>query len=298
MTWPDLAVRLADHPTELALGLSLVLSLMLTAGIRFTELLGRLLKRWLERNPGFLRGRGVAAFARVEGALVMLVLALAGVFGGGVLFLHIVETLRESPLLSECDRLFVETVHHTVDKAEVAFFSTITPLAGVFAPIIWGVLVTAWLVRRKERLLVWIWISGLVGNSLIIVGLKQTFQRQRPVFEAPLLVESNFSFPSGHAMTSILLYGLLGYVVSRMLPRYSPVHRHVLAWVVTFLGFLIGTSRLVLGVHFPSDVMAGWSVGATWLSLLVLLSEFLRGRFRAPSSMLAAEPDLDSSSTA
>lgn len=282
MSWLEIADRLAHHPTELALGLSFVLSFTLTAGIRLTEIFGGLLKRWLERHPQVLRGRGVSVFARVEGALVMLVLALAGVFGGGVVFLHIVETLRESPLLSECDKLFVDTVHHTVDKAEIAFFSTITPLAGVFAPIILGVVVTAWLVRRGQRLLTWVWISGLVGNSLIIVGLKQTFQRERPFFETPLLVESNFSFPSGHAMTSILLYGLLGYIISRMLPRYSPIHRHVLVWGVTFMGFLIGTSRLVLGVHFPSDVMAGWSVGASWLSLLVLISEFLRGRFRPP----------------
>ena len=282
MNWIELSKSLAHHPTELALGLSLVLSLTLTVGIRATELVGQFLQSWFERHPDFLGGRGSALFARLESAWVLLVLALAGVFGGGMVFLHIVETLRDSPLLSQCDQLFVDTVHRTVDDKEVAFFSAITPLAGVYAPIVWGTLVMLWLVWKREKLLASFWVGGLLGNAAIIVGLKQIFQRERPVFESPLLVESNFSFPSGHAMTSILLYGLLGYVLSRVLSRYAPVHRHVIVWVVIFLGFLIGTSRLVLGVHYPSDVMAGWSVGACWLSLLVLLSEFFRGRFRAP----------------
>lgn len=83
-------------------------------------------------------------------------------------------------------------------------------------------------------------------------------------------------------MTSILLYGLLAYVLSRQVSRYGPVHRHFIVWVVTFLGMMIGTSRLVLGVHYPSDVVAGWSVAAAWLGCLVLMAEMLRGRFRCP----------------
>lgn len=280
MTWHSLAEALGHHPTELALSLSLVLSLALTLGIHFTERSRHYLKSALERHPGFLRGHGVSFFSRVESALVLLVLGLIGILGGSAGFLHIVEALQDSPGLSQWDTRFVETVHHTASQGEIAFFSAITPLAGIYPPIVLGVLVGGWLGARQQRLLAWIWVSGLVGNSLIAHGLKQFFRRERPVFEAPLLVENNFSFPSGHAMTSILLYGLLAYVLSRQLPAYRAIHRHFIVWSVTFLGGLIGTSRLVLGVHYPSDVLAGWSVGSAWLAFLVLLAEGLRGRFR------------------
>ncbi len=280
VTWLSSAEALGHHPTELALSLSLVLSLVLTLGIRFTESSRRYLKGALERHPQFLRGRGVSIFGRVEDALVLLALGLLGILGGSAVFLQVVEALQDSQALSQWDTRFVDTVHHTVTRGEVAFFSAITPLAGIYPPIVLGVLVGCWLGVRRQRLLAWIWISGLVGNSLLAHGLKQFFRRERPVFEAPLLVENNFSFPSGHAMTSILLYGLLAYVLSRQLPAYSSIHRHFIVWLVTFLGCLIGTSRLVLGVHYPSDVLAGWSVGSAWLALLVLLAEGGRGRFR------------------
>ncbi len=282
MTWLTSAEALGHHPTELAFSLSLFLSLTLTLGLRLAERSRLYIKGVLEKNPSWLWGRGSAAFGRTEDAFPLLLLALVGVLGGGAVFLHIVEALQESQALTQWDQLFVETVHHTAAKSEVAFFSAITPLAGVYPPIVLGVLVAGWLWLRRQRLLAAIWVGGLVGNSLLIQGLKQYFQRERPVFDSPFLVETNFSFPSGHAVTSILLYGLLAYVLSRQIPAYSPVHRHVIVWAVTFAGFLIGTSRLVLGVHYPSDVLAGWSVGSAWLALLVLTAEGLRGRFRWP----------------
>ena len=272
-----IAERLGHHPTELALIISLAVSLLLTLGIVLTERARPHIKGLMEKIP-----LGATAYVRIEGALVLLFFALLGVLGGASIFLHIVEALQEAPALARCDQLFVDTVHRTASHAEVMFFSMITPLAGVYPPLILGVLVACWLVYRREKLLAWIWAAGLIGNSLLIQGLKLYFQRERPVFEAPILVENNFSFPSGHAMTSILLYGLLAYVLSRQVSRYGPVHRHFIVWVVTFLGMMIGTSRLVLGVHYPSDVVAGWSVAIAWLGCLVLLAEMLRGRFRHP----------------
>jgi membrane-associated phospholipid phosphatase len=199
----------------------------------------------------------------------------------------VVEAVLESTWLPQWDAAFLESAHHTVSKGEVAFFSAITPLAGVYPPIILGALVAGLLLRQGHTALCLVWVVGLMGNSILIQGLKTFFQRQRPVFEQPFLVEANYSFPSGHATNSILLYGLLAYVCSRVFFTYRPFHRHLLIWLVTFMGVLIGTSRLVLGVHYPSDVLAGWSVGTAWLALLVLVAEVLRGRFGPPEQLWA-----------
>lgn len=291
MSWLGSAEFLAHHPMELALALSLLVSLSITLAIRTAERARPWLRAGLERRPNLLGERGEAIFERLEEALVLLALALLGVFGGSALFLHLVEALREGSWLPQWDTVFVQTVHGAATEFEVAFFSAITPLAGRYPPLILGGLVAGLLLARKHYKLCSVWVMGLVGNGVLIEGLKRLFQRQRPTFDQPLLVETNFSFPSGHAVTSILLYGLLAYVFSREFFRYRPVHRHLMIWGITFAGVLIGTSRLVLGVHYPSDVLAGWAVGATWLAILVLLAEALRGRFGPIGLLWARVPE-------
>ena len=273
------AEALGRHPTELAVLISLLASLTLTLAIVATERARPWLRAGFERRPKFMGPRSAAVFQRVDEALVMLILALMGIFGGSSLFLHLVEGLRESTWLPEFDNTFVQTVHQTTSPGELAFFRAITPLAGPWPPLLLGLLVGFGLLWRRHRLLCTVWVTGLIGNTLLSAGLKQMFGRDRPVFENPFVTEPYFSFPSGHSMTSVLLYGLLAYIGSRELFRYHPHHRHIMIWALTFFGVLIGTSRLVLGAHFPSDVLAGWSVAAAWLATLVLLAETLRGRF-------------------
>lgn len=279
MSASQIAEALGHHPTELAVLVSLLASLSLTLAISATERARPWLRAGFERRPKFLGPRSVAVFQRMDEALVLLTLALLAIFGGSSLFLHLVEGLRESQWLPVFDNTFVQTVHHNISPGEVAFFSAITPLAGPYPPLILGWIVAVGLLRRGRRTLCAVWVLGILGNSLLSSGLKRLFQRDRPVFDNPFVVEPYFSFPSGHAMTSVLLYGLLAYICSRELFRYHPHHRHVMIWGLTFFGVLIGTSRLVLGVHYPSDVLAGWSVAAAWLATLVLLAETLRGRF-------------------
>lgn len=285
MTWEQSAQTLGQYPTEMALILSAVLSGSLTAAIIATERIRPWLRAGFERRPKFMGERSVAIFQHLDEALVLLALALLGVFGGSSLFLHLVEGLQEATWLPLWDNTFVQAVHRSASQAEVSFFSAITPLAGPYPPLMLGFVVTLMLIQRKHFMLCAVWNAGLIGNSLLISGLKKFFERQRPTFEHPYLVEPYFSFPSGHAMTSIFLYGLFAYVCSREFFRYRPGHRHLMIWLITFLGVLIGTSRLVLGVHFPSDVLAGWSVASAWLALVILVAEILRGRFGSVDRM-------------
>jgi len=125
-------------------------------------------------------------------------------------------------------------------------------------------------------------LSGavLVGGVALEEGLKRMFHRPRP--PRPWLTEaSGFSFPSGHAMIGIIAYGLLAYWLWKLLPR--PYNR--LAAVLAVLFFLaIGLSRVYLGVHYPSDVLAGFAAGVFWLGTWWLavrnLTDWLTGKER------------------
>lgn len=281
MTWQESARTLGHHPTELAFAISLLLSLGMTAVIRAGEFARPRVKAFWERRPYFKGERSDLLYNRLDEAAILLLLSLLAVFGGGSLFLHLVEGVLENSWLPQWDALFVQTVHETVSQVEVAFFSAITPLAGRYPPYILGLVVGLVLWKKGHFRLLALWVGGLVGNGLLIGVLKYLFSRARPVLDNPYLVEDNYSFPSGHAMTSILLYGLLAYVCSREFFKYQAGHRYLMIWMLSFLGVLIGTSRLVLGVHYPSDVAAGWSLAVVWLAVLVLAGEAMRGRFGA-----------------
>ena len=103
-----------------------------------------------------------------------------------------------------------------------------------------------------------------LGSFIVMWSLKLYFSRPRPddpVFKAAM----GFSFPSGHAMSSMTFYGLLIFLV------WKNIENVVLKWILTILLaafiILIGFSRIYLRVHYASDVMAGFSLGLVWLVL-------------------------------
>ena len=105
----------------------------------------------------------------------------------------------------------------------------------------------------------------LSGAWLTNEALKTFFQRTRP--DAPALVLARgYSFPSGHAMISFAFYGLLGYLLWQYSRRHQSLAMGFGACVAWTLTVVIGISRIYLGVHFPSDVIAGFAAGGTWLS--------------------------------
>jgi len=146
-------------------------------------------------------------------------------------------------------------------------------LNGVLAPLRWitdlgstAAVAALAIVSALLGPLIGTWRSGLggamaitlasLGNSAFKIGIA----RERPSLLEPVIVERGFSFPSGHSALGMVAYGVLAVVVSRSsLPRAARV-----AIVVTLglLVALIGLSRIWLGVHYPTDVLAGWAAGA------------------------------------
>lgn len=107
------------------------------------------------------------------------------------------------------------------------------------------------------------WIgASVLGASLINAGLKIWLHRPRPTVVPHLAVVSNASFPSGHAMISSATYLTLAIMIAEVQPRRSA--RLYAVCAASVLVLLIGCSRVYLGVHWPSDVLAGWVFGGSW----------------------------------
>ena len=120
-------------------------------------------------------------------------------------------------------------------------------------------------------------VVGAVGSgTLLSEGLKLGFARPRPDLVAHLAEVQSASFPSGHAMVSAIVYLTLGVLLTR-----THKQRRTKAVIMTYailLTLMIGLSRIYLGVHWPTDVLAGWALGAAWASLWWLGAWWLQRR--------------------
>ena len=124
------------------------------------------------------------------------------------------------------------------------------------------------------------WIQGTVfaiaalGAAGLNIILKDVFARARPALWERSVDVRYYSFPSGHAMVSLVIYGLIGYLLAtRFKDRSGPI----LTLTVLLIG-LIGLSRLYLGVHWPTDVIAGYAAGLVWLVACILTLEIWQRR--------------------
>lgn len=139
------------------------------------------------------------------------------------------------------------------------------------------------LLAGGERLLAVAWLAAIVGNSLLNHSLKAIFERVRPLHEHGHTWETSWSFPSGHSSGTLVAYGMAAWILMQLLPPRW--HRPVLLAAVA-IALVTGLSRLVLHVHFASDVMAAFASGTAWLTLCITVAAVLRrrpGRIVQPS---------------
>ncbi|MBA2264010.1 MAG: phosphatase PAP2 family protein [Chloroflexi bacterium] len=135
------------------------------------------------------------------------------------------------------------------------------------------------------------WRHGLIGAvtiglaSIANSSMKLAIARERPELLEPIIVERGFSFPSSHSALGMVAYGVLAVLVSRSrLPL--DVRRAVISGLVVLIG-LIGISRIWLGVHYPTDVLAGWAAGA----VIVLAYATLTRRVSPAPAEVAVDAD-------
>ena len=133
-----------------------------------------------------------------------------------------------------------------------------------------------WLVRRGARHWMLTLLVTVPGGMVLNVLMKHTFERARPHFDEPILTLTTYSFPSGHTVAATLLYGLLACYLTRHAQRWSARAGWIL--LACLMVALVAGSRLYLGAHYLSDVLAAMAEGCAWLSICVTGVATLRRR--------------------
>jgi len=132
---------------------------------------------------------------------------------------------------------------------------------------IFALLLVAWFVYKKQTAKAVLTVLSLGGGFILEVGLKMIIARPRPPLN--LVPETGYSFPSGHAVLSIIFFSLLIYFFKDNFK--SKFTRRLYIFVNVLLCALVGFSRLYLGVHWLSDVIGGFVIGFAWFLFLVIL---------------------------
>jgi undecaprenyl-diphosphatase len=161
-------------------------------------------------------------------------------------------------------------------------FRDITSLGGTTVLTLITAAVIGFLLVDHKRAAAVLVLVSVGGGALLSTFLKLGFDRPRPDLVAPLVEVHTASFPSGHAMLAAVTYLTLRALLARVLGRQR-VKIYVLSVALT-LTFLVGLSRIYLGVHWPTDVLAGWSAGAAWAVLCWRIALALQRRGEVEAS--------------
>jgi len=152
----------------------------------------------------------------------------------------------------------------------------ITHWNGIVGSSIMGVLLALWFWYRKAHYWLVVTLAAVPGGMLLNVALKHIFRRARPTLEDPLLTLSTYSFPSGHTAAATVFYGLLACYLVRRVTSW-PARLAVIAACVLMV-MLVALSRMYLGVHYLSDVLAASAEGAAWLTVCITAVSTLQRR--------------------
>jgi membrane-associated phospholipid phosphatase len=212
-----------------------------------------------------------------------LATALLATFAGCTLaFSKLAEEMASGELVS-IDGTVVAWLHTHATGAATLLLSSVTRLGAT--QVLLAVTLLAALALLVQRRVAHAALMGLAlaGGEALNWALKAAFERPRPSFSDPLATAAGFSFPSGHAMVSLTVYGALAFVIAASVGSRRAQLLVLISAVVLVLA--IGFSRVYLGVHYATDVLAAYSAGLAWLTLCALaLLVTSRLRVRKPKS--------------
>jgi membrane-associated phospholipid phosphatase len=158
---------------------------------------------------------------------------------------------------------------HAYAVTHPSFVTAMRVLSALGTALAWTFVlgaVTIWLFwRRRTRLAIFVVVTG-VGSSLLNNLVKVAVSRTRPMLSHPVVAASGFSFPSGHAQSAVVGCGIVAVV---FLPTMAGPLRILAACGLAAFVAAIGFSRIALGVHYLSDVVAGYALGLAWLAAMI-----------------------------
>ena len=206
---------------------------------------------------------------------LLLLLALAAAIGGLVFFGWLTEEMSEGNM-RDFDEVVRSLVHQFASPAltslmQIASFLGSTVFLTIFGI---GVFITFWLLKR-HRAATLVAIT-MAGASILLFTLKNGIQRTRPEPFFETLLPASYSFPSGHSLLSFCFYGVLAAIVTVRIKRRL---LRIIIWTFAVsLVALIGLSRIYLGVHYPSDVLAGYTTAFIWVTAVAVTDRLLQHR--------------------
>ena len=236
------------------------------------------------RGSGALNLLALWRRLRDEGGILLAFLALALL---ALIFLKFASEVAEGETLG-FDRAIMQWMRdHAGGPAMRTTMLDITALGGTAVLTIVTVAVAGFLIVVRKSATAGFVAASVIGGTAISFGLKAIFARPRPDLVEHLVYVDTSSFPSGHAMNSAVVYLTLGMLLASTQQRHAP--RIYLITIAILLTLAVGISRVYLGVHWPSDVIAGWCVGAVWAGLCALAGQWLQRRHRieAPGEQTA-----------
>jgi len=208
---------------------------------------------------------------RLFGALLLVLLVATGMMMLALAELH--EHLG-GPRMERWDARVQDHVHRDTTPKLTRIMFALTEIGSPRAlataiPVIAALL---WWRRRRHAAMVWLIATG--GAGVLVMVLKLHFRRIRPDLPWAFVHEPSFSFPSGHSVFAVVVYGMAIHMCMRRL-RHDWERAVLLAAAGTLI-FGVGVSRIYLGAHYPSDVAAGYFVGAVWLAAVVWSERYVR----------------------
>jgi len=194
------------------------------------------------------------------------------------------EVLHHTPL-TQFDVTILEWFHSNSSELGMRIFVAISFLGSPFVLSILGIALALYFITRRAWVFLASWIAALAGAGILDWLLKEAIQRPRPEYAVAIIHGHSFSFPSGHALASLAAYGMTAYFVTILWVKEAAARTTVIC-VAAILILAIGVSRLYLGVHYFTDVIAGYAAGAVWLSACVTGTAIAR---RQPAAQAAEQ---------
>ena len=219
-------------------------------------------------------GRHLLPSAYLAAHLVLALLVVAA----GLAFVALADDVFGNGKVAAFDEAFADALVSQTTPAWRSFFVTMTTLGSGYVITLASALVAIRIFERRGKLLGLSWVFSQAGGGLLAYGLKITFERVRPPYAVPELAGSSFSFPSGHAMLTFVFCGMAAYLLIRT--RRSWPHAAALAALVLAWCLVMGFSRLYLGQHYASDVIAGLFAGTAWVGACAAATEVVVRRPR------------------
>jgi undecaprenyl-diphosphatase len=224
---------------------------------------------------------------------LVVVIALFGVTALVFGFVELADDVSEGEVTFEHALIFAlreaSTPDDPVGRGWIQqMWLNITALGSVTIVLLFSTIVVGYLAMLGEWRTAGVVVGGIVGAMLTSTLLKGVFDRPRPDIVPHMVDVASASFPSGHSLVSAVVYPTLGSLLTRLVEHWR-LKIYFLA-VAMLLTVLIGVSRIYLGVHYPTDVLAGWMLGLGWGIVCWLVLRTLQRR-RVVEPPGASPPD-------